>query len=216
MSQRERLGIVLLPCGNGLFVLALVLGSLTLLACGDDGGQVVDPPDITRVDVASPIGTHMALGRTVQLSATARDAEDNLVGAQFSWESSNPIVATVSASGLVEGLAEGSASITAAADGVSGSLGMQVVAADLVGIDAIISDPFTNLLVSNLTDAAKSSIQTTLGVCSTNVNAGNLEAIQQCLTDALSQASAATDPDDRALLAVTALMLAAAGRLLGL
>ena len=55
-----------------------------------------------------------ALGASVQLTAVAFDANGHAVaGAEFSWESSDAGVATVDALGLVTGVAEGAATITA-------------------------------------------------------------------------------------------------------
>jgi hypothetical protein len=57
----------------------------------------------------------------------ARDANGTvLTGRSFSWVSSNPAVATVSPTGLVTAISPGSATITAAAEGVSGHAVVQV------------------------------------------------------------------------------------------
>ncbi|UCF19970.1 MAG: Ig-like domain-containing protein [Gemmatimonadota bacterium] len=220
MSLRDRLGRGARACRDspGPAALAVVAGTI-LIACGGDGDGITPPipSTVAEVEVTSPIGSAMALGRTVQLSAVAKDRNDNPVtGVQFSWQSSNTAVATVSGSGLVTGVAAGNATVTATAEGVSGNLGMRVVAADLGGISAVLNDPFAVALVSNLTGTAQANMQATLGECSSGTSSGNLEAIQNCLDSAQSQVGAATDPDDKALLAVFALFLGQAERLLNL
>src|SRR5206468_1318817 len=57
----------------------------------------------------------------VQLAATPKDANGNpLSGRAIGWSSNNLSVANVNASGLVTGVAPGSATITAASEGQSG------------------------------------------------------------------------------------------------
>src|SRR4029077_18409729 len=59
--------------------------------------------------------------QTLQLSATLTDANGNvLTGRTVTWSSSNTSAATVSTSGLVTALAQGSATITATSEGQSG------------------------------------------------------------------------------------------------
>ena len=69
----------------------------------------------------------LAIGATTQLVATAKDAGGNAVtGRTVSWSSTDTGVATVSASGLVEGVAAGSASIRATIDGKVGTTAITV------------------------------------------------------------------------------------------
>ena len=75
---------------------------------------------VVSVEV-SPSAETITLGGTLQLSAAAFDENGQAVsGAEFSWESSNASVATVDATGLVTGVAEGTATITASAGDVQG------------------------------------------------------------------------------------------------
>jgi hypothetical protein len=58
----------------------------------------------------------------VQLSAQLRDASGNiLTGRTITWSSANSGIATVGSSGLVTGKAAGTTTVSATADGVSGS-----------------------------------------------------------------------------------------------
>lgn len=85
--------------------LALVLFSAAALACGDDPN---DPDSEIEIDV-SPTRDTIAVGGSVQLSATVTGTEDD----EVDWSSSNDMIATVS-SGLVSGVAPGNVTITAA------------------------------------------------------------------------------------------------------
>ena len=83
-------------------------------------GEAVGAAAVTVMQAAgsvqvSPAADTMAVGDTVRLSAEAVDANGNAIaGAAFTWSSSNASVASVDASGLVRGTAEGNARITAA------------------------------------------------------------------------------------------------------
>jgi hypothetical protein len=69
-------------------------------------------------------------GATVALAATARDAGGAvLTGRHVGWQSAHPAVATVDSTGLVRGVAAGSATITATVDGIPGTATVQVTAA---------------------------------------------------------------------------------------
>lgn len=82
----------------------------------------------------SPAAVSLPVATAVQLTATPADATGAaLSGRVITWSSSNPLAATVSASGLVTTLAEGSAQITATCEGRSGSATITVTAAPPVG-----------------------------------------------------------------------------------
>ena len=96
------------------------------VACGDGATEPPapppDPPRATTVTV-SPATTELnALGTTEQLTAEVRDQNGQVMaGASVTWASSSAAVATVSAAGLVTAAGNGTATITAAAGGVSGT-----------------------------------------------------------------------------------------------
>ena len=70
----------------------------------------------------TPTPSTIAVGGTVQLSAQLRDASGNiLTGRTITWSSANSGIATVGSSGLVTGKAAGTTTVSATADGVSGS-----------------------------------------------------------------------------------------------
>ncbi|MFN0098762.1 MAG: Ig-like domain-containing protein [Gemmatimonadaceae bacterium] len=97
------------------------LFSLALAACGGGGDGGTPPPTVASVVITAPATppTFQTLTRTVQFTAVARDAASApIAGATITWSSSNNASATVSASGLVTAVANGSAQITATSGGV--------------------------------------------------------------------------------------------------
>jgi Big-like domain-containing protein len=79
------------------------------------------PPVVASVSVA-PGAASLNPGQTVQLTATARDAGGNVLsGVAVTWASAAAGVASVSSTGLVTGVAAGSAPITATSGGKSGT-----------------------------------------------------------------------------------------------
>jgi hypothetical protein len=83
--------------------------------------RVPEPPAVAGVKV-SPSSTKAEVGDSVRLTAEVRDADgDALMDRALRWSSSHSTVATVDASGLVTAVAEGSATITATSEDVSGS-----------------------------------------------------------------------------------------------
>ena len=76
---------------------------------------------VATVSVA-PLTQTIVVGATVQLTATTRDAPNNvLTGRVVTWGTSNQTKATVDANGLVTGVAAGTANITATSEGKSGA-----------------------------------------------------------------------------------------------
>src|SRR5207253_2228205 len=118
--------------GTGV-VTAAAAGSATITATseGQSGSATVS---VTIVPVASvsvsPATASVQTGQTVQLTATPKDASGGaLSGRTVTWASSNAAVATVSGTGLVTGVAAGSATITATSEGKSGTSALTVTAA---------------------------------------------------------------------------------------
>ena len=75
-----------------------------------------------EVRVSPSAETLVALGDTVRLSAEVLDANGHAIqGAEFTWASGDESVATVDGTGLVIAVSNGSASVTAAIEDVSGS-----------------------------------------------------------------------------------------------
>ena len=110
-------------------VTAIGDGTATITATATKGGiSAADTASVTvsqrvaSVEVSPDSTTFRSIDDTVQLSATATDANGNVIsGATIAWSSSDETVATVSSDGLVTAIGEGTATITATAskDGVS-------------------------------------------------------------------------------------------------
>jgi uncharacterized protein YjdB len=104
------------PASNALQVFLLVA---TGLSCGGS----TSGPSVTMVaavTVSAPLKS-IEVGNTAQLTATAFDQTGaQLIGVTFQWSSSDKTIATVSSSGVVTGVAAGSARISAMTGTVSG------------------------------------------------------------------------------------------------
>jgi outer membrane protein OmpA-like peptidoglycan-associated protein len=82
---------------------------------------------LTQIAVNPGSATLAALRATTQFSAVAHDQKGRpMAGKMFTWRSSNPSVATVSSTGLVTAVGDGSAMISAASEGVTGSANVMV------------------------------------------------------------------------------------------
>lgn len=112
--------------------LTLAVPALILSACG--GGDSSGPPKVASISVTT-LATQLEVGQTVQLTASPRDGKGNpLVGKTVTWSSSATGVATVDNAGIVSGVSAGSATISAAADGVTGTLAITVVPIPVSGV----------------------------------------------------------------------------------
>jgi uncharacterized protein YjdB len=86
----------------------------------------IPPAPVAAVSV-SPSAPSVQAGATVQLTATTRDAAGQvLTGRVVTWASANSAVATVSATGLVRGVAAGASLVTATSEGRTGTSAITV------------------------------------------------------------------------------------------
>ena len=69
---------------------------------------------------------NIGIGEEIMLMANAYTVNDIPVATTFEWSSDNTDVATVSAQGLVSGISQGFANITASADGIEGTYNLSV------------------------------------------------------------------------------------------
>jgi hypothetical protein len=107
------------------WTLGKLAGAQTVIATADGApGLSIDTTavagQLTAVAVTAP-STSLQIGAKLQLSAVGVDANGNPVAGNASWSSTTPATASVSADGIVTGLAEGSATVQAEIGGVSGS-----------------------------------------------------------------------------------------------
>jgi alpha-tubulin suppressor-like RCC1 family protein len=88
---------------------------------------------VASVDV-SPTGDSLLIGETRQLTATPKDAAGAaLIGRRVAWSSSDPSVATVSASGLLTAVSQGAVTVTATVEGIAGTATAEAIRLDLTG-----------------------------------------------------------------------------------
>lgn len=124
----------------------------------DDLYNALYPPiPATAISLSSSSISWTTTGQTQQLTATLTPADST---DSVSWSSSDTSVATVSDSGLVTGLALGSATITATAGNVSATCSVVIAAATLVSISAVYTQSGTVYTTDSL-DSLKSDLVVT-------------------------------------------------------
>jgi YVTN family beta-propeller protein len=102
----------------------LVLGAgLALLGCGEPNR----PPSVASVAVSPTSATLVSIGETVQLIASPLDAKGTAIaGKTVVWTTSDESVATVSTTGVVTAVANGTCTIRATSDGIVGVASLTV------------------------------------------------------------------------------------------
>lgn len=109
-----------------IMLLVGILATATLFtACGEGGtttpnGNGTPQPQVATVEVTPAADTFWTVGRTGTLTAVAKDASGNTLTKTFAWTSSNSAV-TVSNAGMVTAQENGTATVTATTDEISGS-----------------------------------------------------------------------------------------------
>ncbi len=108
-------------------------GSVTLTATSVDDSQMTATAsiDVTTVPVdhlqISPTDPSIAVGSATQLTVTVYDANDNeLTDCTVTWSSDDETVATVDSTGIITGVAAGSATITAESEGKTATVDVTV------------------------------------------------------------------------------------------
>jgi uncharacterized protein YjdB len=116
-------------------VTGVAAGAATITATseGRSGTSAVTvtaaPPVPVATVTVTPSTASVVAGQTVQLAATLKDANGNmLTGRAVTWSSSNAAAATVSATGLVTGVSAGTVTITAMSEGKTGTASITVTA----------------------------------------------------------------------------------------
>jgi hypothetical protein len=200
--------------------ISLTLGLVFLTACSSP--TEVDPPDppvtptVSSVTVTSPIGGIIAVGGSVQLSASASDASGQPITATFTWTAGDGSVASVTPAGVVTGSGAGATDITASASGVNGSVSLTVADADLGAIAALLDDPMANAMLSAVGGSAETAFRTTWQECATGRSSGNLEAVRDCITQARADLALSSEAPKRALVTLLGLFVDWIERLLNL
>lgn len=124
-------------------LVATLVTAATTLACSDDATDP-GPDPVATVEISPPTASVDA-GDTVRFAARALDAQGNeLTNRTISWNSLDPGTAMVDTDGLVTGAAPGTASITAAAESVSDTATVTVLAvAPVVPALALVAEGFS-------------------------------------------------------------------------
>ena len=140
--------------GSGL-VTGGAAGTATITATSE-GKSGTAALTVTTVPVAtvtvSPATASVAAGATVQLTATPKDASGApLTGRTVTWASSAAAVATVSGSGLVTGVAAGTATITATSEGKNGTAALTVTAPPAGNPGTVTNLAVTGVLANSVT-----------------------------------------------------------------
>jgi hypothetical protein len=132
--------------GFTAFLLAALAAS-----CGDSSGPPGGNPSVATVTIEGAANA-IEVGQQLQLTATARDGDGNIVtGQTFSWTTTNSGVATVSNTGLVLAQTVGAATINATAGGKSGSFTVTVNAPTVPAISAVSPNPLVPGQAATLT-----------------------------------------------------------------
>ena len=115
--------------------------TITASAGTASGSAAVTVAQEASALVVSPAADKVPVGDTVRLEAEVRDANGHTVAgdASVTWSSSDPSVATVDGSGLVSGVALGTATITAVSASLQGTAQVTVAAVAAVERDALVA-----------------------------------------------------------------------------
>lgn len=201
-----------------LYAAVLVLG----LASCKGAEQICDPTDplcaggggggrgsIASVTVSSEVDTVMAVGRTAQLRAVARNASGDSLAASFNWTSNHAAAATVNAaSGVVTAVAADTFRIRATPNtgSVVGELKMRAVAADLAAVQSIMGDALVTSIRNALSATPQAALTALMGQCGAHRVSGNILALNACLGSIIAlTGSSATDAQLLAVLDLFAL-----------
>src|SRR5689334_12823019 len=141
----------------------------SLAACSSYGTSAVEvknpaPPKVASVSIKVPLS--LIAGQTARATATAKDADGNaLSGRAISWFSSSTSVASVTDSGIVSGIAPGTAVVSAVSEGVSGQASMSVMPPP--------PTPIATLAVL-ITPSALTTGQTAVAIATAKDSSGNV------------------------------------------
>ena len=126
------------------------LSMLLLAGCGGETttspssgpGSSTTTPVATTIELSESTLTFSSLGASTQLTATVKDQSNaSMAGASVSWATSSGAVVTVSSSGLVTSVGNGTATVTATSGSADGTTAVTVAqaAADIVLSDTLLS-----------------------------------------------------------------------------
>ncbi|MGH7653443.1 MAG: Ig-like domain-containing protein [Gemmatimonadaceae bacterium] len=136
--------------GTGGLVTALKIGNVSITATAGTGATSAKiavvaalPPSISSITV-TPTPAFVVVHGTQQLTAVVRDSIGNAIpGLTVIWQSNNPGVATVTSSGLVTGVTNGAAVISASIGGYLGTSTITVQTVITLGPSSVTVAPAT-------------------------------------------------------------------------
>ena len=142
-------------------VTALAPGVTTITATIEGKTASIDItvqiPPVSSVTV-TPAATTIIVGGTATLTATVKDANGNtLTGRTVTWTSSDETKVRVSATGVVTGVALGSATITATSEGKSGTATVTVSDGTPPTVSAVAPDTLTPGATATITGSGFST-----------------------------------------------------------
>ena len=157
---------------------ALTLTAVGVCSCSDITGTQLQldsdaGPDAARVVSIAVIlaSSTIAPGASTQASVTLVDSRNRTVVRDVIWSSGSPGVATVSSSGVVLGVAEGTSVITASRGGVSGSATV-VVSSGVTTTSTPVASVTVTLASNHLVPGASTQATATTYDASGNVLSG--------------------------------------------
>lgn len=196
------------------------LAMLTLASCGESGSEPVrDPPVAAAIAISPQSATLSSLGETTTFTATVTDQYGDPFAAPITWSTSDDEVFTVSFVGEVTAVANGSGTLTAAAEALSataqvtvaqvpvavvvasggaqeGLAGRALAEPVVVRVDDAGGSPVTDVTVSftpatghGVADPA-SVVTDPAGMASTNWTLGEVSGIQSLMASAADGVSA--------------------------
>ena len=119
-----------------------------LAACGGDSGptEIISNGSVKTVKLSAS-GVTVQAGETSPMTVTARDsAHHMIVGRTVTWLSRDPTIVTVSSTGVLSAVAEGTAYVTATVDTVTDSVSVHVITKVAY---VVILPQFTHVVIPN-------------------------------------------------------------------
>lgn len=136
-----------------------VFGVASNVAVGTTAGVLPPPPQVTTVTV-SPAAVSVQAGATSALQATVKDQNGNTMSGQTTtWSSNNTAVSTVNASGVVTGVAAGSAVISATSSGRSGTSAVTVTATPPPVVTTVVVAPASASIATGATVSLQATVK---------------------------------------------------------
>ena len=116
--------------------------TITATSEGQSGTAALTVVVLVASVTVTPTPATVGIGQTVQLTATPKDANGNvLTGRVVTWASNNTAVATVGSTGLVSGVAQGQATITATSETKSGTAAITVIQVPVASVTVTPATP---------------------------------------------------------------------------